>query len=158
MRNKNRDFIDLLYDLCDLYKEYVKKNDGKLDVIIQPDMIKMYLYKNNDLKDEFGLSFDKKEKDIYTYISVCLIRVLFGKMIIYSRNNTFLDSLDSPRIEVAVYDFELSDKMFNLMTLYNDKTSRDNKRLRSKVNKVGDSDLFEQRLKLTRSLIENRGI
>ena len=52
---------------------------------------------NNDITmDEFGLAFNQKEKDSYTYISIILLKILFNGNIIYSKNNMFLNDPDNP--------------------------------------------------------------
>ena len=78
MINKRNDFIRLLNDLCNVYKDYVRDNDGsKLDVVIDTNMIKMYLYNSRDMIDEFGLTFNEGEKDKFYYISIALMKRCF---------------------------------------------------------------------------------
>lgn len=68
MIDKKNDFVRLLSDLCNVYKDYVRDNDGsKLDVVIDKNMIKIYLYNNKDMIDEFGLTFNEGEKDKYCF-------------------------------------------------------------------------------------------
>ena len=77
------DFLRLLSDLCYTYKDYVRDNDGsKLDVVIDKNMIKMYLYNDKETIDEFGLTFNEKEKDKFYYISIALMKILYSRRMV----------------------------------------------------------------------------
>ena len=111
MIDKRNDFVRLLSDLCYIYKDYVRDNDGiKLDVVIDKNIIKMYLYNNKEIIDEFGLIFNEKEKDKYYYISISLMKILYSRMIVYSRDNIFYENMDGTGFRIIVNDQELFDR------------------------------------------------
>ena len=68
MIDKRNDFLRLLSDLCYTYKDYVRDNDGsKIDVVIDKNIIKMYLYNNKEEIDKF-IEVMKGNKDIFKVI------------------------------------------------------------------------------------------
>ena len=93
MINKNNDFVKLLDDLCNVYKDYIRDNIGsKLDVVIDKNIIKIYLYNNKEMIDEFGLTFNEKEKDKYYYVSIALMKILYNRRTIYNKDNIFYEN------------------------------------------------------------------
>ena len=85
-----KDFIKELERLCNIYLDYINEFDNsRLDVYINNFMIKMQLLNNDIIMDEFGLAFNHKEKNSYMYISIILMKNLFGSKIIYNRDNLF---------------------------------------------------------------------
>lgn len=159
MNNKKKDFIQLLEDLCFIYRDYLNRyNDSRVDVNINDNMIKIELFKGNELMDEFGLSFTQKEKSSYMYISFVLMKNLFGSKMIYSKNNMFYNDKDN--IRVNVLDNDLFDRMFDMLNIYRtiDFYERiDNgRRVRNKINKDKTIKFMDERINITKHLLKVR--
>ena len=161
MINKRNDFIRLLNDLCNVYKDYVRDNDGsKLDVVIDTNMIKMYLYNSRDMIDEFGLTFKEGEKDKYYYISIALMKILYSRRIVYSRDNIFYENIDGTGFKIIVNDQELFDRMFSLVSIHRDidfYDKIDNKgRVRNKINRDINKINLNERVNISKKLLKTR--
>lgn len=159
MKEKKKDFIDLLQDLCDIYKDYTNKNDGsRLDVYISNNLIKMILSNNNGLIDEFGLAFNHKEKDCFEYISIILMLQLFGNGIIYSKDNMFFENIDCSGFRIVVSNDDLFEKMFSIASIHRDIYVYDNidncRKIRNKVNRYRIAKNLEERIGISRKLLK----
>ena len=161
MINKRNDFIRLLNDLCNVYKDYVRDNDGsKLDVVIDTNMIKMYLYNSRDMIDEFGLTFNEGEKDKYYYISIALMKILYSRRMVYCRDNIFYENIDGTGFKIIVNDQELFDRMFSLVSIHRDidfYDKIDNKhRVRNKINRDIKKINLNERINISKKLLKTR--
>ena len=83
-----RDYEYLISRLDELYKIYENyawsTKDRKLTVVFQETpMISFYLYDKNYLIDEFNISFDEKEKNVYEYFSLSLFITMLGNVKIH---------------------------------------------------------------------------
>ena len=161
MINKRNDFIRLLNDLCNVYKDYVRDNDGsKLDVVIDKNMIKMYLYNSKEMIDEFGLTFNEKEKDKYYYISIALMKILYSRRMVYCRDNIFYENIDGTGFKIIVNDQELFDRMFSLVSIHRDidfYDKIDNKgRVRNKINRDINKINLNERVNISKKLLKTR--
>ena len=159
MSEKKKDFIKLLEDLCFIYRDYVKKHDNSsLYVIINSNMVKMELYEDRELIDEFGLAFNHKEKNSYMYISIILMKNLFGSKIIYNRDNLlYSDGID---IKFDVMDQDVLDRMFSVMSIYRDVDFYDRidygRKIRNKINRDRTAKLLDERINITKRLLKVR--
>ena len=161
MIDKRNDFLRLLSDLCYTYKDYVRDNDGsKLDVVIDKNMIKMYLYNDKETIDEFGLTFNEKEKDKYYYISIALMKILYSRRIVYSRDNIFYENIDGTGFKIIVNNQELFDRMFSLVSIHRDidfYDKIDNKgRVRNKINRDIKKINLNERVNISKKLLKTR--
>ena len=161
MIDKRNDFLRLLSDLCYVYKDYVRDNDGsKLDVVIDKNMIKMYLYNDKETIDEFGLTFNEKEKDKFYYISIALMKILYSRRIVYSRDNIFYENIDGTGFKIIVNDQELFDRMFSLVSIHRDidfYDKIDNKyRIRNKINRDIKKINLDERVNISKKLLKTR--
>ena len=161
MIDKRNDFLRLLSDLCYVYKDYVRDNDGsKLDVVIDKNMIKMYLYNDKETIDEFGLTFNEKEKDKFYYISIALMKILYSRRIVYSRDNIFYENIDGTGFKIIVNDQELFDRMFSLVSIHRDidfYDKIDNKgRVRNKINRDIKKINLDERVNISKKLLKTR--
>ena len=161
MKEKRKDFINLLDDLCNIYKEYIRSNNNSnLEVIIQDNMINMYLYDDNELIDTFGLSFNNKEYDKYRYVSIVLMKLLFGSNVIYSKDNIFLS--DKDKFRIVVNNEDIFNSMFNMACIHRDnnfyKIIDNNGRIRNKINKNKDISIMDERVEISRNLVKSRSI
>ena len=161
MIDKRNDFLRLLSDLCYTYKDYVRDNDGsKLDVVIDKNMIKMYLYNDKETIDEFGLTFNEKEKDKFYYISIALMKILYSRRIVYSRDNIFYENIDGTGFKIIVNDQELFDRMFSLVSIHRDidfYDKIDNKgRVRNKINRDINKINLNERVNISKKLLKTR--
>ena len=155
------DFLRLLSDLCYVYKDYVRDNDGsKLDVVIDTNMIKMYLYNSRDMIDEFGLTFNEGEKDKYYYISIALMKILYSRRMVYCRDNIFYENIDGTGFKIIVNDQELFDRMFSLVSIHRDidfYDKIDNKgRVRNKINRDIKKINLDERVNISKKLLRTR--
>lgn len=162
MKEKKKDFIKLLEDLCIIYKDYISKNsDSILEVYINNNMIKMCLNNGSCLVDQFGLVFNQKEKDSYIFISMILMKILFSKKIIYSKNNVFFDNIDKATIKIVVNDENVFDRMFSVISIHNDIDFYNridiNRRIRNKVNRNRNASHLDERVSMTKKLLRVRG-
>ena len=163
MKNKKKDFIELLEDLCFIYDDYIKKNNGsKLEVLIQSNMISMQLYKDNGVIDQFGLAFSHKERDCYMYISVVLMKILFGSSVIHNKDNIFFNDIDKPYLSLIVNDEDVLNRMFMMAAIHRDIDFYDKldrgQRIRNKVNRNRTAGLLDERVNITKALLRVRGI
>ena len=158
MSNK-RNFIELLQDLCYIYHDYVKKYDNcKIDVTINNNMIKMILFKDGVWMDEFGLVFGPKERNSYIYISMILMKNLFGTKIIYSKENMFYN--EDINVMINVVDEDLFNRMFDMLEFYRDIDFYDKidkgRRIRNKINRDRMGKLLGERIEITKKLLKVR--
>ena len=159
MNNKKKDFIQLLEDLCFIYRDYVKKNDNsRIEVNINDNMIKMELFKDNTLMEEFGLAFNHKEKNSYMYISIVLMKNLFGSKMIYSKDNIFYS--DDINVRINVLDEDLFNRMFDILSIYRSVDFYDRidqgRKIRNKINKDRTAKLLDERINITKTLLKVR--
>ena len=163
MKSKNKDFIKLLEDLCFIYTDYLKRYDSsRLEVLIEDNSIKMNLYNSNEIVDSFGLVFNQKEKNNYTYVSIVLMKMLFGSRVIYSRDNMFCNDIDNSNLIIVVNDRDLFNRMFNMVTIRRDMDFYDKidngRRIRNKINKKSVVSSLEERVGFTRKLLKDSEI
>lgn len=163
MKNKKKDFINLLEDLCFIYNDYIDKYDNsRLEVLIENNMINMYLYKDENIVDQFGLAFNHKEKDSYMYISVVLMKILFGSSIINNKDNLFFNYVDKPNLKMIVNDEDMIDRMFMMAAIHRDIDFYDKldygHKIRNKINRMRTASYLDERVHLTKALLKNRSI
>lgn len=161
MKEKKKDFLMLLEDLCYIYEDYAKKNnDGKINVFINNNMIKIYLLSDMEIVDEFGLAFNASEKDKYQYISIALMKILFGSSVIYSENDIIYNDEDKPYIKMYVADEDVLRRMINTISFYREMDFYDRisegKRTRNKINRTRNVNNLRERVELTSILIKKR--
>jgi len=105
MRHYEEDLVQSLYNLYFIYQEYMlNHNNIKLDVLIQNKMINFKLYDDIELIDEFGLSFKEKEYDIYSYVCLRIMIMLFSEKRIYNGHNIIYNRIDNPDIKLEIND------------------------------------------------------
>ena len=160
MREKRQDFIKSLDKLCGIYSDYLKEyKDSMLDVLIEDNMIKMYLYRNKEIVDEFGLVFNYKEKDSYIYISIVIMKMLFGGKTIYAKDNVFYKNMDGSGFKIIVNDSDLYDRMFGIVPIYRDIDFYDKidngRRVRNKINRNRNGNNLDERIELTKKSTNN---
>jgi len=161
MIDKKNDFVKLLSDLCYVYKDYVRDNDGcKLDVVIDRNMIKMYLYNSREMIDEFGLTFSEREMDKYYYVSIVLMKVLYSRGIVYCRDNIFYENIDGTGFKIVVNDQGLFDRMFSVVSIHRDMDfyeKIDNMgRVRNKINRDIKKINLNERVNISKKLLKTR--
>lgn len=161
MIDKRNDFVKLLNDLCNIYIDYIRDNDGsKLDVVIDKNIIKIYLYNNKEMIDEFGLTFNEKEKDKYYYISIVLMKILYSRRIVYSRDNIFYEDINGTGFKIIVNDQELFDRMFSVVSIHRDMDFYDkidnNGRVRNKINRDVKKINLDDRINMSKKLLKTR--
>ena len=160
-RNVPSDFVKLLDDLCNVYKDYIRDNIGsKLDVVIDKNIIKIYLYNNKEMIDEFGLTFNEKEKDKYYYVSIALMKILYNRRTIYNKDNIFYENIDGTGFKIIVNDEELFDRMFSIVSIHRDidfYNKIDNKgRVRNKINRDIKKINLNERVNISKKLLKTR--
>ena len=90
------------------YENYIWKNDNcKLDVLLQDKAISFYLYKDKEVIDEIIVSFDDKEENVYKYLCVRLLFVLFSNCCIYNKDNEFYNKNHKSYLNLVVNDMDV---------------------------------------------------
>ena len=119
---KNRvEFLYLFQDLCNMYMEYISKNDNsRLEVVIYDNKINMYIYKDKEVVDEFELTFNKNENNMYVYVNIIMMKILFRKKTIISKDNIFYNDIEIPNFRVVVNSKEMLDKMDMMLPIMAD--------------------------------------
>ena len=150
--NKKKKFLTELERLCNIYNDYIDEHDNsRLDVYISNDIIKINLINHDAIVDEFELTFEDNEEDIYRYISMFLFNVLFNSRIIYSKDNMFFDDIDNKKRNITLYD----DKLVNEFGIYyRDEYLDNNMKIRNKINRNNNGNNMNQRVELTKKLLK----
>lgn len=150
--NKKKKFLFELENLCNIYNDYLDEHDNsKLDVYISNGIIKINLISKNSIIDEFELTFEEHEEEIYRYISMFLFKVLFNSMVIYSKDNMFFDNIDNKKRNIILYD----DKLVNEFGIYyRDEYLDNNMKIRNKINRNNNGNNMNQRVELTKKLLK----
>ena len=150
--NKKKKFLFELESLCNIYNDYLDEHDNsKLDVYISNGIIKINLISKNSIIDEFELTFEEHEEEIYRYISMFLFKVLFNSMVIYSKDNMFFDNIDNKKRNIILYD----DKLVNEFGIYyRDEYLDNNMKIRNKINRNNNRNNMNQRVELTKKLLK----
>ena len=97
--------IDKLYKI---YEDYIWKNSSRhLAVVFQNNMIiTFYLYEGNELLDEFHLSFDKNEYDLYKAICLRSFAIMLGNVMVYkmASEDVYYNKMHKSYITIIVKD------------------------------------------------------
>lgn len=110
--------LDRLYYM---YEEYIWKNDNsKLNVLVQDNTICFYLYKDGEVIDEIILSFDSKERRIYSYICIRLLILLLGNVYIYNKDNEFYNDTHKDYLRLIVNDEGILDIFIKIISMQKD--------------------------------------
>lgn len=161
MKDMKKDYIRLLDDLCYLYKDYVSKHEeSRIEVHINNSMIKMYLIDRLGVADHFGLCFTPRERQSYIYISLQLMRFLFGNRIIYNKDIFFFDDMERPSLKMVVDDASVMEQLLFGLSIYRDidfeKRIDKGRKVRRRVNHNRTARLLQERIVLSKRLLENR--
>ena len=150
--NKKKKFLFELESLCNIYNDYLDEHDNsKLDVYISNGIIKINLINEDAIVDEFELTFEDNEEDIYRYISMFIFKVLFTGKIIYSKDNMFFDDIDNKKRNITLYD----DLLVNEFLIYcKDEYLDNNMKIRNKINRNNNGNNMNQRVELTKKLLK----
>ena len=150
--NKKKKFLFELESLCNIYNDYLDEHDNsKLDVYISNGIIKINLINEDVIVDEFELTFENKEEDIYRYISMFLFRLIFDSRMVYSKDNMFFDNIDNKKRNIILYD----DKLVNEFGIYyRDEYLDNNMKIRNKINRNNNGNNMNQRVELTKKLLK----
>ena len=150
--NKKKKFLTELERLCNIYNDYIDEHDNsRLDVYISNDIIKINLINHDAIVDEFELTFEDNEEDIYRYISMFLFNVLFNSRIIYSKDNMFFDDIDNKKRNITLYD----DKLVNEFLIYSkDEYLNNNIKIRNIINRFSNGNNMNHRVELTKKLLK----
>ena len=104
--------IDILNNkLNNLYKTYEEKcwldSNNKITLLLEDNCIAFYYGNNKKNIDEFCISFKKKERKIYKYLSLNLFDDILGDVYIYKDDNIFYNLKHKPYLSVIVNDEDL---------------------------------------------------
>lgn len=150
--NKKKKFLTELEKLCNIYNDYIDEHDNsRLDVYISNGIIKINLISKDAIVDEFELTFEDKEEDIYRYISMFLFNALFNSRIIYSKDNMFFDDIDNKKRNITLYDDLLVNEF---LIYYKDEYLDNNMKIRNKINRNNNGNNMNQRVELTKKLLK----
>ena len=157
MSENKKNFIKSLEELCYIYRDYVKSHtNSRLEVNIDNNMINMMLFKDDVSVDRFGLAFNHKEKKSYMYISIVLMKNLFGSRLIYGKDNLLYS--DDINVLFEVNDQNVLDRMFSVMSIYRDidfyDRIDDGRKIRNKINRDRTAKFLDERIKITKRLLK----
>ena len=156
MKNKRKKFINLLDDLCNIYKEYIKEHDNaNLEIVVEDYMIDMRLYDNNQLVDQFGLTFKQKEREEYIYICICLMEIFFNRKVVYNKDNIFYKSMDCRELQIIVNDEDLLNKMFFYKSFSSIRADK-NRRINNRINKADYVNSLDNRINISKKLVRSK--
>lgn len=156
MKEEKKDFIILLDDLCNIYKNYLKENsESNLEVLVEDNMIDIKLYKDRELVDQFGLTFKQKEREQYIYICVCLMRMLFSGGIVFSKDNVFYKNMDCTGLKIVVNDKDIFNRMFCYKSIDMINYDKDRK-IRNKINKTENINIMNNRVNVSKKLVRSK--
>jgi len=99
--------VNKLTNLYQLYENYIWKYSHekiKINVLIQDNMICYYLYNQTEIIDEFILTFNHKEYELYKYISIRLMLNLLGNVLIYNDGYTFYNDTHKSYLNLVIGD------------------------------------------------------
>lgn len=112
MRQYGIDLDWKISELCAVYKRYLSINDDKvLNVIIQDNYISIKMFSGINLIDQFEIKFNKNEKDIYMYISILLVKLLFDNKKIFNGKNVVYNDLHNYNISFEILDNNILDSV-----------------------------------------------
>ena len=150
--NKKKKFLTELEKLCNIYNDYIDEHDNsRLDVYISNGIIKINLISKDAIVDEFELTFEDNEEDIYRYISMFLFKALFNSRIIYSKDNMFFDDIDNKKRNITLYDDLLVNEF---LICCKDEYLDNNMKIRNKINRNNNGNNMNQRVELTKKLLK----
>lgn len=160
MKEKKKDFIMLLEDLCDIYCEYANRNNWQIDVYIDKNIINILLHNNVEIMDKFGLAFRVDEKDKYQYISMALMKIFFGSSIIYNKGKVIYNEEDKPYVKMYVEDNDMLIRMINTFSFFRDIDYLDRigsgVRARNKINRTRSINNMKDRVEITKPILKKR--
>ena len=106
--NKPNVIVDKLNELYKIYEEYCWRHDElEIVVIFDDNTITLYLNNQIDNMDTFCLSFNKREKKIYKYVSLKFFNLLLGDVYIYNDDDTFYNKKHKPYLMVIINDEDI---------------------------------------------------
>ena len=163
MKEKKKDYIELMMDLIDIYKEYLRKHsDSKLSIDVKNNSINMVLSDNNDIRDEFGIVFDNNERHIYITCCFILLRLLFYRRskIFNSDKSVTSEKNNDGLIMVSFVDDELFQSMWGMINLYDEDDFYDkvdqSRKIRNKLNRRRFVKELRERINISRKLVGDK--
>lgn len=168
----NKPIDELTERINKLYKTYEKfitnKSDRHLAIIFDNNILTFYLYEKEELIDEFHLSFDEKEKDLYKATCLRTFIMALGNVLVHKQKtddyNTYYNNHHKPYQAVIAKDKNV-DKLIEEM-LENQETeiiNNDTKvvkdltdSLKTKRYKRKFWDALDQRIKISREMLKWR--
>lgn len=163
-----KQFIETLLNklayLYQIYENYIWKNEKeniKLNILIQDNMICFYLYNKFEIIDEFFLTFDQKEQSIYKYISIRVMLNVLGNVLIHNDGYTFYNEKHKPYLNIIINDSNIlesaiyitkkqSDEIINNNNLYIEKIYQN---IPSKMYPYTFLDSLEKRIEISKKIL-----
>lgn len=113
MRNYRDDLVNRVINLYNMYERYMWKRDNvKLNILIQDKSIGFYLYDDKDELDNLVLTFSGKENNLYKYVSIKILLEMINDVLIYRSDNEFYNNVHKPNLRLIVND----EVIFNIIT------------------------------------------
>lgn len=114
MDNFIEGLVNKLEELYNYYEMYMWKNtNANLDILLQDNTVCFYLYNNNNLLDEFILSFDDKERKLYEYLCLRIMILTLGNLFIHQEENIIYNDKHKPYLKIIVND----DEVLNILNM-----------------------------------------
>ena len=115
MNNPNV-IIDKLNELYRLYEEYCwRYPELEMVVMFDSETISLYLNSQSDNIDTVCLSFNKREKKVYKYISLKFFNLILGDVFIYNNGNVFYNERHKPYLKLIVNDNDILNNINKLV-------------------------------------------
>ena len=156
--------VERIYYLLDLYENnLINNNDVKLNIIMQDNVIAIY---HNNIKyiDEFVLSFNEKEKDLYNYLCLKIIMKLFSKVVMHFDGYILTNPHHRENIKICILDDDIVKIVNYLISIQNDVFINDNldiikdlkKKSKHKFFGLKELYLLNRRIEMSEKLLKRR--
>lgn len=118
MKNFEKDLVEQLSELYQMYENYMWKHEGSnLEVLIQDSTICFYLYDGSEVIDEIVLTFDSKENNLWNYLSLRVMLILFDNAVIYRDDNVLYNTVHKSYLKLTVNDDYILDMMDKIISM-----------------------------------------
>ena len=117
MRKYITKILEKLSELYDIYQRYCWNHEDKnisITITMEENEIIYRLSKQDEVIDEFLMSFNKREEELYTYMCVKLFAKLFDNMQVKKNDNIYINNFYRPHTNVIINDEKIRDLINNM--------------------------------------------
>ena len=110
--------LDKLKELYEIYQRYCwhhEKDSSSIDVIFENDNITYSLYDitGNEI-DRFTMSFNKKEEELYLYMSIKVFAMLLNNYTVQKEGNVYFNNFYRPHTKIIINDERIRNIIDNM--------------------------------------------